>query len=80
MGWFGNSFFLLGVLFALVPLILHLIWRTKAPRVFFPTVRFIKDAVKMTQRRKRIQNLLLLIMRMLMFALVPLGLADPMCQ
>jgi len=77
MGWFGNRLFLLGLLFALVPLILHLIWRTRAPRVFFPTVRFIKDAVKMTRRRKRIQNLLLLIMRMLMFALVPLGLADP---
>jgi len=69
--------FLLGALLAAVPVVIHLFFHRKAPQVFFSTIRFLQTCVRKTARRKRIENLLLLLFRMLLFGLLALALAKP---
>jgi len=69
--------FLLGALLAAVPVIIHLFYQRRAPQVFFGTIRFLQLCVRKTARRKRIENLLLLVFRMLLFGLLAAALAKP---
>ena len=69
--------YLLGTIFAGVPIIIHMIHRRKAPKVLFPTLRFLKVSNERTSRRQRIQDLLLLLLRVLLFLLLALALAQP---
>ena len=69
--------FLLGALLAVIPVIIHLFFHRKAPQVFFSTLRFLEQCVRKTARRKRIENLLLLVFRMLLFGLLAVALAKP---
>ncbi|NQT53742.1 BatA domain-containing protein [bacterium] len=62
-----------------IPLLLHMIHRRKAQRVLFPTIRFLKASNERTSRRQRIQDLLLLLMRMLLFFLCGFAL-DSQCN
>ncbi len=61
----------------LIPVIIHLIWRNKAIRVDFPAMRFLLDSKKPVSRWLRWQQLLLLLMRCLVFALLALMFARP---
>ncbi|MCD6404549.1 MAG: BatA domain-containing protein [Planctomycetes bacterium] len=72
--------FLAGALFAGIPVILHLIFRRRAPEVLFAATRFLKVAARRTSRRRRIENLLLLIVRTLLIALLAVGLAGPLVR
>jgi len=74
---FGSALFLVGITAAAIPVVLHLIRTTRAPRTPFPTLRFLKIAAAKTARRRRVQNIFLLLMRMLLFALLALALARP---
>ncbi len=69
--------FLLGALLAVIPLVLHLLFQRRGPRVYFSTLRFLKLCVRKTARRKRIENLLLLLLRMAVFGLLAMALAEP---
>ena len=69
--------FLLGALFAALPVIIHLFYQKRAPQVYFSTIRFLQACVRKTARRKRIENLLLLAFRMLLFGLLAVALAKP---
>ncbi len=69
--------FLLGALFATVPVIIHLFYQRRAPQVYFSTIRFLQACVRKTARRKRVENLLLLVFRMLLFGLLAVALARP---
>ena len=60
-----------------IPVIIHLLHKTRAPTVPFPTLRFLKTAAERTARRRRVENILLMILRMLLFAILALALARP---
>jgi len=67
--------FLLGTAAAAIPFVIHLIYRKRAPKVFFPTLMFLLASVQRTARRKRLQELLLLTLRSLALFLLAVGLA-----
>ena len=54
---------LLGLGAAAIPIILHLITRRRPPTVVFPAVRYLVDTAREHQRRLRLRNLLLLLVR-----------------
>ena len=76
-----NSLFLplLGAA-VLIPVIIHLIWRNKAIRIDFPAMRFLIDSSKPVSRWLRWKQLLLLLLRCLIFALLALMFARPYCS
>ena len=55
--------FLAATLAAVIPVVLHLINRQRAKDLPFPTLRFLRIAVQKTRRRRRIQDLFLLLLR-----------------
>ena len=69
--------FLLGAASAAIPFILHLLYRKRAPRIPFSTVRFLLASVRKTAHRRRIHQLLLLLLRAGALFLLALGLAGP---
>jgi len=75
--FFGAPLVLLAALAALIPLALHLLGRARAVQIEFSAMRFVQAAITRTARRRRIENLALLILRMALFALLPLALALP---
>jgi hypothetical protein len=77
LNFFLNPLFLAATATAGVPVVIHLIHRRQAPRVLFSTLRFLRLSVDRTARRRRIQDLLLLILRSLLFFLLAFALAKP---
>ncbi|MFH0964061.1 MAG: BatA and WFA domain-containing protein [Planctomycetota bacterium] len=63
----------LGLLAAAIPIIIHLLHRSRAPRLLFSTLRFLRIAVERTRRRRRVENLFLMVLRALMFFLLAWG-------
>ncbi|KAA3616081.1 MAG: hypothetical protein DWQ05_10045 [Calditrichaeota bacterium] len=61
----------------LIPVIIHMIWRNKAIRIDFPAMRFLMTNKKPISRWLRWKQILLLLMRMLIFALLALLFARP---
>ena len=74
---FAAPLFLLAVFAAAIPVVLHLVNRRRAKEAPFPTLRFLKLSVQKTRRRKRIQDLLLMVLRAAVLLLVAVGLAKP---
>ncbi len=74
---FAAPLFLLAALAGAVPVLLHLIHRRKAKEVPFSTLRFLKISVQRTRRRKYIEDMALLMLRVAVLLLVALGLARP---
>ncbi|MFN0086998.1 MAG: BatA domain-containing protein, partial [Blastocatellia bacterium] len=74
---FLNPFFLLGLAAIAAPIIVHLVRRTKAPRVEFPSLMFVRRVPQRTIRRRQFTNLLLLLMRCLAFLLLVLAFLRP---
>jgi len=66
-----------GALAAAIPVIIHMIHTARAPEVPFPTLRFLKTAAEKTARRRRIENVLLMLLRMLLFAALAFALSRP---
>jgi len=60
-----------------IPILIHLLHKARAPTVPFPTLRFLRSAAEKTARRRRLENLLLLAVRLLLFALLAFALARP---
>jgi hypothetical protein len=69
--------FLLGGLAVLVPLALHLLHRRRPRPVNFSTVRFLHQALAETRRARRLNNLTVLLLRMLVILLLALAFARP---
>jgi Aerotolerance regulator N-terminal/von Willebrand factor type A domain len=67
---FLNPLFLLGLAAVAVPVIVHLVRRTRAPRVEFPSLMFVRRIPQRTIRRRRMQNWLLFALRCLAFMLL----------
>ena len=75
--FFVNPAFLLGLSAAAIPVILHLRYRRTAVEVIFPSLKLLKLSTRRVARRKKIEELLLLIVRALLLALLALALAKP---
>ncbi|HYE17140.1 MAG TPA: BatA domain-containing protein, partial [Tepidisphaeraceae bacterium] len=71
---------LLALPLALLPVLLHLLFRRKTPVVMFPTLRFVKSAIKHTAARRKVQRWLLLACRVLLLALLIFAAAQPARQ
>lgn len=74
---FVNSLFLLGLAGLAVPIILHLINRELAVNLKFPSVRFIDRSQLPRREKRKLRDLLLLALRLLLFAAVVLAFAKP---
>jgi len=74
---FLNSFLLLGLAGAMIPIILHLIRRQAAKPIDWGAMRFLFDTVAMRRRRMEWEDLLLMATRCLLITLVALALARP---
>ncbi|HZJ14985.1 MAG TPA: BatA and WFA domain-containing protein [Chthoniobacteraceae bacterium] len=70
--WFLSGFAALAV-----PIIIHLWQRKRVVKVPFSTLRFLKIVAARTSRSAKIENLLLLLLRCLIFALIILAAARP---
>ena len=74
---FAVPLFLLATVAGAIPVVLHLIHRQKAREVPFPTLRFLRLSVERTRRRKYVDDLALLLVRVAILVLVAVGLARP---
>ena len=76
MTWL-EPWFLLAATAAVVPLLLHLMHRQRAPRRLYSSLRFLRVSVQRTRRRKIVQDWLLLLARVLILMLLAVALARP---
>ena len=74
---FGAIGFLFAGFAAIIPVILHMISHQRAKELPFSTLRFLRISVEKTRRRRRIQDVLLMLLRMAVMVLIALGLAKP---
>ena len=72
--------FLLGLGALSVPVIIHLMHSTKAQVIRFSTIRFLKNCQRRAARRTRLKQLILMALRILLLALIVLGMAKPVIQ
>ena len=77
---FATPVLLIGLLAAGIPVLLHLIATTRAPREYLPTVRFLREALVVTSRRRQVRRWLLLWLRSIALGLMALALAEPMTR
>lgn len=74
---FVNPLLLFGIAAIAVPIVIHLLNRRKFQRVVWAAMRFLRVSVEQNQRRMRIEDLILLVLRCLLVALIALALARP---
>jgi uncharacterized membrane protein len=75
--WFLNPLFLLGVSAVAAPLLVHLVRRTRARKIEFPALTFVRQVPQRTIRRRTFRNLLLLILRCLAILLIVIAFTRP---
>lgn len=73
----GNPAFLWWLLCAAVPVVIHLIYRRKRLAIDFPTLMFFQRVDMKLASRRKLKELLLLLLRVLALCLVVLALARP---
>lgn len=74
---FLTPLFFLGATALAAPILVHLVRRTRARRVEFPTLYFVRQVPQRTIRRRTLQNLLLLIIRCLAILLIVIAFTRP---
>ena len=74
---FLNSIMLFGTAAVAVPIIIHLLNRRKFKKVTWAAMKFIKLSVEQNQRRMQLEDLLLLLLRCALLALLAFALARP---
>src|SRR5918998_1433012 len=74
---FLNPLFLLGLAAVAAPILVHLVRRTRARRVEFPALYFVRQGPQRTIRRRAPHNLLLLLLRCLAVLLVVFAFTRP---
>jgi Aerotolerance regulator N-terminal/von Willebrand factor type A domain len=74
---FLNPFMLFGITAIAVPIIIHLLNKRKYEKVVWAAMRFLKLSTEQNQRRLRIEDLLLLILRCALLVILALALARP---
>ena len=74
---FLTPLFFLGVAALAAPILVHLVRRTRARRVQFPALIFVRQVPQRTIRRRRLHNLLLLALRCLAILLIVIAFTRP---
>ncbi|HET9465698.1 MAG TPA: BatA and WFA domain-containing protein [Gemmatimonadales bacterium] len=74
---FLHPWILVGLVAAAIPILLHLLARREPPTVVFPAVRYLVTTTREHQRRLKLQNWLLLLLRTLLIATLVLAAAGP---
>ncbi len=74
---FLHPWVLAGLLAAAIPILLHLLARREPPTVVFPAVRYLVTTTREHQRRLKLQNWLLLLLRTLLIATLVMAAAGP---
>jgi hypothetical protein len=74
---FLNPIFLLGALAATLPVLVHLVRRTRAAKLQFPSLMFLRRIEQKTIRKRRLRNWLLLALRCAALLLLALAFARP---
>jgi hypothetical protein len=74
---FLHPWVLAGLVAAAVPVLLHLLARREPPTVVFPAVRYLVTTTREHQRRLKLQNWLLLLLRTLLVATLVMAAAGP---
>ena len=74
---FLNPIFLLGAIAAGLPVLVHLVRRTRAPRIQFASLMFLRKIEQKTIRRRKLRNLLLLLMRCAALLLLAFAFSRP---
>ena len=77
---FLNRYFLIGLVGAAIPILIHLLTRDRVRRVAFSTLRFFANVSRNVLRRKRIYEMILLAMRTAACALLAIAFARPFLQ
>jgi Aerotolerance regulator N-terminal/von Willebrand factor type A domain len=74
---FLNPIFLVGAIVAGLPVLIHLVRRTRAPRIQFPSLMFLRKIEQKTIRRRKLRNLLLLLLRCAALLLLAFAFSRP---
>src|ERR1051325_10165559 len=74
---FLTPLFFLGVVALAAPILVHLVRRTRARRVQFPALVFVRQVPQRTIRRRTLHNLLLLALRCLAILLIVIAFTRP---
>jgi hypothetical protein len=74
---FLTPLFFLGVAALAAPILVHLVRRTRARRVQFPALVFVRQVPQRTIRRRTLHNLLLLLLRCLAILLIVIAFTRP---
>jgi Aerotolerance regulator N-terminal len=74
---FLHPWVLAGLVAAVIPILLHLLARREPPTVVFPAVRYLVTTTREHQRRLKLQNWLLLLLRTLLIAILVMAAAGP---
>lgn len=74
---FLTPLFFLGVAALAAPLLVHLVRRTRARKVQFPALVFVRQVPQRTIRRRTLQNVLLLLLRCLAILLIVIAFTRP---
>lgn len=75
--WFLNPLFWLGIAAVAAPILVHLVRRTRARKIEFPALTFVRQVPQRTLRRRTLRNLLLLILRCLAILLIVIAFTRP---
>ncbi len=74
---FVHPEYVIGAALAAVPLLIHLLNRQRFKPMSWAAMRFVEAAYRKTRRRARLENLLLLLLRMAVIALLALAISRP---
>src|SRR5215831_19793959 len=74
---FLSPLFWLGIAAVAAPILVHLVRRTRARKIEFPALTFVRQVPQRTIRRRTFRNLLLLILRCLAILLIVIAFTRP---
>src|SRR5262245_18839651 len=74
---FTNAALLFGLLALGIPILIHLLLKRKQQRLRFSTIQFFQRLDEKASQKRKLRNLLLLAMRLLLFALLVFAFARP---
>jgi hypothetical protein len=74
---FLNPLFLIGLSALAIPILIHLVKRERAPKIYFSSLRFLRPISQRTLKYLRLHNLLLMLLRMLALLLMVFAFARP---